>query len=277
MRADFGKTFSMAFRYAFNIERLLPFFIINIVLVGFALLFVDSAINILPLMMTNGFAIGSIVSSFLVVAAVFIIAALLNIFLRTVITDNAKLYWQKKKSRIAKSVPVAKKRYLTIVIALILVSLISGFASSVLVPIPFLGRAFSVIASLVLTMIFLFVMQIIIISNKGAIDGIREGYRLFVKSPLEIFLFLIVFAILSFVILFVAIIPVLAVLLPIAIQSAALFMNPNAAVFASIVSMVKANMFSFAVAGTISSAIFAYLYVFQESAKTFFYMQKKSR
>jgi hypothetical protein len=252
-------------------------------MVAFVLLFIDSVISYLPLMILQNAWTSTAITSILYAALAFFIViaitALVKIFFQAVITDDARFYWQKERKRLSKSFPIAKKKYLTVLLVLIFAGIISGFVSIILQFIPVAGGVLAFIASFLLALIFLFLIQIIIISNKGVVNSIKEGYNLFMKSKLDVFLFWLVLAILSVIIVIIAIIPMAVVLIPVIAQLVESFAVSNtadvAAALGYLIPMIKANMLIFAVAGIVSTFIFSYLSVFQESAKTFFYMQKK--
>jgi hypothetical protein len=281
MRVDFGKTFSFAFKYAFNLKRILPFFIINLLLVAFAFVFIDYAIDLLPILLSGSFTsipVTTLIYAALVIFVVVAVTSLLKIYFQAVITDNAGSYWQKKKKALSKSLP-SGRTYLTVLIALILAGLITSIVTSVLDFVAVLGRFLAVICSIVLGLIFLFLIQIIVISKRGIVDSIKAGYALFMKNKFDVFIFWLVLTILSFILLLVAIIPIGIVLIPIITPfiSAMSTSTGFSSLLGNITALIQANMLSLAVAGIVSSFIIAYLSVFQESAKTFFYMQKKRR
>jgi len=276
MPADFGKTFSSAFKYAFAFRRILPFFLINLILVAFIFIFIDSATNLLPLLVSNAWSsipISTILYATLIFLAVIAVTTLMRIFFQATITDNARFYWQKKKKGLSKSFPTGRK-YITVLFALILAGIISSFVSAILQYIPIGGVFLAMIASILLGLIFLFLIQIIVISNKGVVNSLKEGYRLFMRNKLDVFLFWLVLIILSLLILLVAIIPILIAAVPIIgllIES----VTAGSAILENLIPLIKSNMLSLGIASIISSLILAYMSVFQESAKTFFYMQKK--
>ena len=282
MGVDFGKTFSRALEYGFDLNKLLPFFLMNLSIVAIALIFINNLSDIVSILMagSNATAALNLVTGILVIILIMLVIGLVRIFFQAVVTDNARLYWQKKNVKLSKSYSIAKKKYVTIIFALLLSGIISGFVSTVLVFAGTIGAFLSMISSFILAFIFLFLIQIIVISNKGVVDSIREGYRLFSKNILDVFIFWLILMILSFIIICIALIPLLISIIPVVaplIESASSSSIVDASVIGEIMVLIKANMLGFAIAGAISALIVSYMQVFKESALTFFYLQKKKR
>jgi len=283
MGVDFGRVFSSALSYAFGLKRLLPFFVLNLAMVAFALVFINSIVDIAPLLISGGASAApwlNIAGAVLSLLILMVVISLVRIFYQGVITDNARAYWQKKNVKLSKSYPIAKKKYITILLALILSGVISFFVSFVFAFAGTVGAFLSLVASFILSLIFLFLIQIIIISNKGVLDSIREGYRLFTKNILDVFVFWLILMVLSLLIVVVALIPVFVALIPVIaplVESASGSVTYGAEFAGEIISAVKSNMLGLGIAGVISALIIAYMQAFQEAAKTFFYMQKKKR
>ncbi len=282
MPVNFGKTFSSALRYALSLKRILPFFLINLIVAAFVFVFIDYAVDILPMVISGSFTsipITTLIYATLAFVAIIGVTALLRIYVQAAITDNAASYWQKKRKKLTKSFPGSRK-YITVLLALVLAGVISSIITAVLAYIPTAGNFLSALASILFGLIFLFIIQIVVISNKGVVDSIKAGYALFMKSKLDVLVFWIVLVILSIIIALVAIIPIAVALIPVIGLLAESLIVPGAstaAILGDIIPLIKANMLSIAVASIITSFIIAYLSVFQEAAKTFFYLQKKKR
>ena len=284
MAVNFSKTFSSAFRYAFDFNRLLPFFIINLVMVAFIIFFIDSIIDFLPAIISSnwaGVSIANLIYTALAFVIIILITVLLRIYFQAAIADNARFYWQDKRKDLTKSFPTGSK-YLTVLFALILAMIITVLVSGFLGLIHIIGPFLSIIVSIILSLIFMFLIQIVVISNKGALDAIKEGYGLFMKNKFDVFIFWLVLNILSIVILIVAVFPILIAFISIAAPLLdSLIAQPGsvdgAKLIADAIPLVKANLLNLGIASILSALIFSYLTVFQESAKTFFYMQKKRK
>jgi hypothetical protein len=267
MTVDFGKIFGKALRYSFSFDRMLPFFVIDLLIILSIIIFVDSIVNVIPYMgmdltklplAVQGSMVG-FVSIALGFIAIIVILSLISLFLSGVITDNARLAYGKKEKHITASFGIAKKKYWSILGATILVMIITWIANLV----PFIGW----IITIVVSWLFLFIIQSVIIANKGAVDALKDSYNLFMKNTRGVLIFWLMFSIIGILIILVALIPVGIIALPIIFSAKSL----------SIMTLLRSNMILVFVCGVILAAFLAYLSVFQEAARTFFYLNIKKK
>lgn len=261
MSVDFGKVFGKAFGYALSLDRLLPFFIVNTIFILLILFFIDSVLTSIAALGSGSsafvFTFLSMLFGFLGVA---IIISLIQMFFTGAITDNARQFYEKKERPIKASFGIVKKKYFSILGAAILAGIISGFVGAI----PYIGWVFSILAGLS----FLFIDQFIIIANKKAVDALGSSYNLFKNNWADVLIYWLLLIIIGIPFIFVALIPIVLAFIPvftgaIGSQSIALFL--------------KNNMLFFFIAGLFASAVLSYFSVFQESAKTFFFMRVKKK
>ncbi len=267
MSTDFGKIFGKALRYAFSFDKMLPFFVIDLMIVVSILVFLNSLINAalyfggdfssLPL--AGQASVVSFLSTIFVFIIIIIVLAMIQLFFSGAIADNARLSYGKKEQHITSSFAAVKKRYWSIVGATVLTGLIS-FAVNI---VPFIGWLISFIVS----WFFIFIVQAVIISNKGAVDALKDSYKLFMKNKLDVIVFWLLLAIIGFLIFLIALVPITIVLLPIIVSAKTL----------SAMALIKSSMPLILICGVILSAFLAYMNVFQEAARTFFYLNVKKK
>lgn len=266
---DFGKIFSKAFYYSFSFNRVLPFFIVNVIMISSILYFLDYLIDIIPLISAGYMSAMGIVSTSILFILIYIALAMVNLFISGAVTDNARLSWEKKEKSITASFGIAKKKYLSILGA----SLIAAIISSLVTVIPYIGW----LAAIVVSWIFLFIIPSIIVSNKKAVDALRDSYEIFIKQKFNVFLFwlLLVIIVLAVFTVFV-IIPVILLAMPVLTQMIPATVD-NTAISDSEIFMdfLRENIGIFYIAGIFIAAVLAYLSVLQDSAKAFFYMSVK--
>lgn len=276
MPIDFGKIFSKAFTYALSVNKLLPYFIINVLMFGMFLVIFNLAIDIIPvIILSNGSlesleylaSIGSTVSFILIAIAGGFVFSFLKLFIDAAVTDNSKLYWSKKSKILSTSYGIAKKRYISMLGAVILTGLIVTFISYI----PLIGWILTIIASLAL----LFIIQSIIISGKNAVDSLKDSYKIFKSDKLNVFIFWLLLAVISGILGIVAIMPIIIAAIPIILPASKLIASGDS--FSSLIPIIKANMLFVIIGGVLSSALRSYLEAFQQSARTFFYLSSKKR
>lgn len=267
MSADFGKIFGKALRYAFSFDRMLPFFVVDLMLIVSMLVFINSLVNAMlyfggdfsSLPLAGQASVGSFLSTLSVFIIIFIVLALVQLFLSGAIADNARLSYGKKEQHITSSFAIVKKRYWSIVGATILTGLIS-FAVNI---IPYIGW----LISFIVPWFFIFIIQAVIISNKGAVDALKDSYKLFMKNKLDVIIFWLLLAIIGFAIFLIALLPIGIILLPIILSAKTL----------SAMALIESSMPLILICCVIFSAFLAYMNVFQEAARTFFYLGVKKK
>jgi hypothetical protein len=256
----------------------MPFFLINLIIVAVIFAFLDISVSMLPSLVASNFSGISWVNiayAIVILTIAIFTNFLLKIFFQATITDHASYYWKRKKRSLSKSFP-SFSRYLSVLFALIIAGIISVVVSSTFSLLPAGAGLLSTVASIILGLIFLLLIQIIVISKKGAIDSIKIGYKIFRKDLGDVLGLWLILLLVSIVLVAIAFIPLVIAAIPI-IAPLIGSLSGDASVLATLIPLIKANMLPLLVASIISAFVMAYMAVFQESAKTFFYMQKKKR
>lgn len=269
MAVDFGRIFGKALSYSLSFDKLLPFFALNALFFSFVVFSIDSLIDFLPYVeadlnsmpMAAKLSLGGFVSVAFVFILLAFILALAKIFLSTAVTENARLSYGKKDKPLAASFKTVKNRYFSVLVATLLVSIIGMVASSV----PVIGWLLNFFVSL----LFLFIIQSIIISNKDAPGSLRDSYKLFMQNKFNVILFWFIMTLIGFFIIFIAIMPLALALVPLFVSGA---IDKYSLLF-----FVRDNIGMFFACSILFSVAAAYLDVFTEAAKTFFYIGLKKK
>jgi hypothetical protein len=111
----------------------------------------------------------------------------------------------KEKEVISKSLKFGANKYLSILLATIIVAVISTIVGIV----PYVGWIFSIIAALV----FFFFMQGIVVDNLGFATTLESSWKIFKKKPLQVFISWLLITIVTLVIYFIFSIPAGIILL----------------------------------------------------------------
>jgi len=248
---DIGKTFSSAFKCAFNAKRMLPYFIINLVIMGFIILLIRSLISSI-----SSLNIISILSSVLLFIPVIIVMFLIKLFFDITITENASKYWKGRET--AFNFAIAKKKYLSVLGA----SLLAGIITIIVSFVPTIGLLLSIIVS----WFFLFIIPIIVLTNKDAVESLKTSYNVFMKNKFDVFVFWLLLSVITFLLALIALIPLIISAMPVVIGALKGSLS---------IGLIKSNILGLAIGGIITLIIMSYISVFEVAAKTFFYMQKK--
>ncbi len=257
--ADFGKAFGEAFRYAWSPRKVLPFFVIGLIILVTLLFTAKAVITVYPTFQSHG----QIASSFyfiqiiLIDAFVFLIVGFACVYFKGAIIDNSRHFYSGKNKEL--NYNNASAKYLSVLGAVVLAAIIAALAGMI----PILGIALMIIVS----WLFFYVMQAVMISDETATGSLKKSYAVFMENKLNTILFWILLAIISFAIFLVALIPLMMGALP-AIAALA-----KGASITTIMIAIENNLYALFAGGVVTVAILSYLIVFETSAKTFFYMQ----
>ncbi|MDI6720788.1 MAG: hypothetical protein QMD85_00245 [Candidatus Aenigmarchaeota archaeon] len=264
-----GKIFSKAWHYALDLKRIMVFFLLFVPFVVIFTAFLDSEAEIL--VQFASFAVTGIMpqnlvvgfSSFIILLiTTLVIVSLIGIYAAGVIIENAKIYYTGKKVPLKKSMPAMKGRFLSLLGAVLITKIILAGLGSV----PFIGFVFII----VLSWVFLVVMQSVVVSKKGTFDAIKESYSLFMSRKLDTFVFWLLIAVFAAVLTLLAFVPLLIASWPILAKMFTL--SP-----VSLIELIRASLPQLFVAGLITSFILAFAQVFKESVTTFFYIEAKKK
>lgn len=271
----FGKILARAWHYSLNWKRVAPFFLLLVPFVVLFAAFIDSAVSLLgkyglasaagmpPLEFMAGLSL-----FFLLLIAVTAIVFLADLYVRGVLIENARSWYLGKRVSFRRSRPAVKGRYLSLLAAVIIVKLIS----SGLGIIPAVG----VILSIIVTLVFLVVLQSIVVSRKGVFDSLRDSYDIFMRRKLETFAFWLVTSLISMAFFVIAITPLIIAAWPV-FATYLSSVSLGASAVPLMLTSIKSSLPQIFAAGLVSAFILGFIQVFRESATTFFYLEAKKR
>jgi hypothetical protein len=268
---DYGKALSKGLSFGINPKRWLQFFILDLVFLSIGLaVALPNLSEIIPVMMGGSQDLAGAVqiAGFAVsIMLVFIVWVLIRLWFMGAIVHQS----YKGKDKISKSFSVAGRKYLHILVAIIIVTIIAGAVSII----PYVGW----IIAIVISWIFFFVLQGIVVSNMGFVGTLQNSYRMFRNRPLQVFLAWLLIAIVTLVIYFVFSIPMLILMfwaiIPIIPSLAGAQMPPEA--ISALSQMLYTNLPALIVVGVIALIGFAISQVFTLKAQTEFYQQLKKK
>lgn len=184
-----SKSLSEGFKFAFSTRRILPYLVIYLI-AFYALI---DFVRRLSLLLTTSAGISTFFTAFGVYIPLFIIIALVQLWIKGAITDQARFY-QKKRS-LSKSFEYAASRYLTMFCASILYAIIAFIAS--------LPRYLGGLFALAVSLIFFFLYPAVIIDKRKCIDAFKKSFWTFMHYPLETFvtwlLVMIIYSVIAFI------------------------------------------------------------------------------
>ena len=268
-----GKIFSRAWKYSLNWKRVTPFFLLLVLFVTLFAAFAEPALNFLSqygiLSATGAVPIDfvlSLTSFFALLAFLVVVVFLIDLYVRGVIIDNARAFYSGKRLSLKSSRKAFRGRYMSLLGAVIVVKLVSTGLSAI----PFVGWIFAI----VLTWVFLVVLQSVVVSRKNSIDSIKDSYSVFMSRKLDTVVFWLLLAIISFALFVVAMIPLFIAAWPVI---AAVLSKIATGAGPSITGTVRDSLSQIFVAGLVSAFIMGFAQLFKESAATFFYIEARKR
>ena len=269
-----GKIFSKAWTYSLDWKRIAPFFILLVPYLILFAAFADSALGFfaqygmlsatktLPLNFTFTLA-----SFFLLLIAVSILVFFVDLYARGVIIENSRTFYAGKKVSLHRSMAGMKGRFFSLVGAVLVITLIAGGLGSI----PFVGWIFGI----VLSWVFLVVLQSVVVSKKGVIDSIKDSYGVFMMRKWDVFVFWLLLGLITVVMMVVAVIPLLIAAWP--VIAALLSYMALGGSGPSVLGAIKENLAQIFVGGLVSAFLLGFMEVFKTSATTFFYTEVKKK
>jgi len=195
---------SQGLRFSISIKKVIPYLIIYLITLyalidffGNILRFVIGGINIMSLLFSLGIYI-----------PVFIIIALVSLWIDGAMIDQAK-YYNKRRSLI-KSFEYSTSRYISLFCATVIYGILMGIVSSQ----PYIGQLLALIFSL----IFFYIYPALIVDGIGCIKSFRQSWNVFRNYPLETFVTWLLIMILSAIIIGIFALPVIFYLIGILIE-----------------------------------------------------------
>ncbi len=265
MNVKYSSSIGKALRFAFMPKRWLPFFILD---GAFALLLLSYASSLLPLLfgMQNPLSFSQLLGTAAPALALAILWGLGRVWL---IASLIRQSWKEKEY--SKSFRISPEKYLHVLAAIVIVAIISSLVSLV----PLIGWILSIIVSLM----FLFALQGIVIKDKGPVESLKDSYAIFRKNTLDVFLIWLIISIISIVIAGAFMFPAMAFalgLLSPSIHAAAGATDTSS--LAALLEPLFQNLPLLAALGAVMLAGLSITQVFGIKAQTEFYLQfRKAR
>jgi len=280
MAINYAHAIKNGFKFGFTPKRWLPFFITDIIFFSALLVLTLSNLQLIISSLagftTNPLALGSLLGYGAVIVGGFIIWFLVKIWIQ-----GAVVHQSYKEKEFDKSWRVAYKKYLSLLAVVIVVALISFIVSTVIGFIPYIGWALTIIASIIIGLMFFFVLQGIIVSKLGFYKSMKSSYYMFRDKPFEVFIMWLLVGILSIVILGIFSLPIVVIFsvilsnifLGIGLSGAAAAADP----IMTIVSSLQTYLVPIIVSGVILIVGLAISQTFALKAQTEFYQQIKKK
>src|SRR3989344_4628718 len=262
MKADMGKTVSMAMHYSAKPKRMLPFFILMLPFLAAVLLMLNQVSTIIPALVSgNVSAIFGLLGYVAVFAVIFVVVSLIDIYLKTLVVENSKQYWSGNDRLLSREKAAVKGAYFSALAASIIVALVIMAVSFI----PFIGGLLSIIISLYFFTFFPAVVM------KKSVNGLSDSTSVFSKSKLETFVFWIVLSILTAVFSILSFIPALIAILA-SLGSAISTIITGGGMLAAL-SSLQSNILILAIGGIITAFLFSFAVLFDASSRPFYYLQ----
>ncbi len=204
MKMDYGKIISKAFHFSYQPRRWLPLFVADAAFLLIALAVFMSNTDVIVGMATVDAAETvdmALAASVMNIVLVFVLLFAVFMVIRLWVT-GAIVHQSYKEKESKKSWVIARKRLITIIIVTILTGAIGVIGGMI----PVVGW----LVSLVISWIFLFVLQAVIIDNLGAIESMKKSYQIFVKAPFEVFALWLILIVISISMAILFAIPLMA-------------------------------------------------------------------
>jgi hypothetical protein len=206
MAVNYGRALSRGFRFMFVPKRWLPFFILDILffsaIFSFMLSNLPTIMNFITELNANPMAFASLFGYGAIIIAGFIVWGLIRIWVQ-----GAVIYQSYREKEFNSSWKISCRKYFSMLAAIVVVGAISFVVTMALGLIPFIGGALSFIASIVISMMFFFFLQGILINNMGFYRTLKNTYSIFTKKPFEVFIMWLVITVLSIIIVGIFSIP----------------------------------------------------------------------
>ena len=272
MTVDFEDAVSRGWRFARSIERLFVLFLFYLVA---ALLILLPIIFIYRNITLGAFELVNLLQFFVWLFVAIAISALLVLYSNLAFTHN----YANQKS-LGRSFGYAKKKYLRFIVAMAIVAIIQFIATFPFSMVEFitsstlaivLANSLNFIVSIILALVFFFVQQEIAVKGSRISKSMSNSYGIFKRDWFQVFLALLISAILGLVIFIIFAIPLIVV------AFATLWPAISAGQVAQLVSAMLANLPLFALTGLILLVGIALATLLTIGIKTDIYLQLKKR
>jgi hypothetical protein len=196
------------------------------------------------------------------------ILTLIDLYLKTLVVENSRRYWLGNLKRtLSQERTAVKGTYLSAIIATMLVVLISSVIGSL----PLIGG----IAGIVISWMLLLYLPAVVVAKKGAINGVRESFEIFMANKWDTFVFWLVLGIFTGILTILSFVPLIIAALP--VLSAFITGISVGSISQTLLPAIRSNMLALGIGGVITAFLYSYVTLFSVSAKTFYYTQMKKR
>ena len=258
----YGKTLSDALKFSVSPKRWGPLFILDAIAFSVALMLVLPSLPLLSNLSnpTEFTQISTLLGLGAYLIALFVVWALLRLYI-----SGSLIHQSYKPKEFGRSWRVSKERFLSLLAVSLLVGLISGLLGFI----PYVGWLFSIIIGLM----FFFALPPVVIDKKSFDDSMRISYRLFRKKFESVLACWIVISLISMVIAFIFVLPLLATLFGLFVPQ----LVGSQPTQAEVLSMLQNNVIYLVPAAIFFAIGVAITTAFSINAQTNFYLQLKAR
>lgn len=266
MKMNWSKPLSEGLKFGFHPKRWFQIFIIDAIFLSIILSAIYFNISNITYIVSSlrtvadRFLILTLLNYILIPAAIFIIWFLVRIWINGSIIYQS---WKTKDSEIRNSWGYSCKKYPSLFLAILIISLLSILFSII----PYIGWFLVIIIS----WIFYFALQSIIIKKKGFYEGLSDSYGIFTKNPLEVIVIWLVITILSGVIVGIFAVPLISILF------LNIFYLIQTAGISSVILLFKEQIVLLTISGLIFLIGTSITTAFSMKAQVEFYLQFKKR
>lgn len=202
---DYAKALRKGINFGIEPKRWLQFFIVDIV---FMLIAIGIGFTTIPQLLALMQSAPQSIESAMTLASLagyFVVLFVVWILIRLWLAGSMVRQSVKERETVSKSLKFSAKKYVSILLATIIVAVISIAVGIV----PYVGWIFSIIVALV----FFFFMQGIVVDNLGFATTLESSWKIFKKKPLQVFVAWLLITIVTLAIYFIFSIPAGAILL----------------------------------------------------------------
>lgn len=270
---DYGKAISRGLRFGVNPKRWLQFFILDLIFLGIGFSIMLPNLSALSSLISGSQDMANIMGMAGAAAsifAVFIVWILLRIWFAGSIVHQS----DKEKEKIGKSFRIACGKYPSIFMATLIVAIIGVVVGMIPYYVGF-------ILSIIVSWMFFFIIQGIMVSKLGFSGTLKNSYRMFRNKPLQVFLAWLLISIITGVIYLIFTLPAMAMMFSVMMPYfGAMAIGGQAAapeLMASLSQIIQTNMTGLIVVGIIAMMGLSIATTFALKAQTEFYNQLKKK
>lgn len=266
MRVNWSKPLSEGLKFGFHPKRWLQLLVVDVFFLSiiFSAIYLNLSdmVYLISSLSTGAdrFLIMNLLSYIWIPVVVFILWIIVRIWMNGSIVYQS---WKPQDREIGKSWRYACRKYPSMLVAIVIITLLAMLFSVI----PYIGWVLSIIIS----WIFYFTIQAIIIRNRGFYEGLVDSYDIFRKNPFEVIIIWLIIAVINIVIFSVFAFPMASLLF------VNIFYLTETAGVASLFLLLKEQMVFFVISGLILLIGISIATAFSLKAQVEFYLQLKKR